>query len=102
MSRIEQLREFLQKKPQDYFLRHALALELIKAEQLTEAKALLENILKEKPDYVGSYYVLGKLLEKMNEPEAAEAVYEKGMAQAKALGDNHTFSELRSAIDLMD
>lgn len=102
MSRILQLRTFLQNKPQDCFLCHALALELIKVGAQEEAKALLEKILEDKPDYVGSYYVLGKLLEQMNQPENAEAVYIRGMEQAKAIGDSHTYSELRSAIDVMD
>lgn len=102
MSRIEQLQEFLKEKPQDCFLRHALALEYIKTGKLEEARFLLEHILKDNPDYVGSYYALGKLLEQMELLDEAETVYTKGMNQAKNLGDNHAYSELRSAIDLMD
>lgn len=102
MSKIEQLQNFLKEKPQDSFLRHALALEYIKAGNLAEARSLLEDVLKNEPDYVGSYYVLGKLLEQMELYDEAESVYKKGMEQAQILNDNHTYSELRSAIDLMD
>ncbi|RYY94825.1 MAG: hypothetical protein EOO11_17090, partial [Chitinophagaceae bacterium] len=54
-------------------------------------------LLARDPGYVGSYYHLAKLLERQGNEAAAIAVYEKGMDTAKAAGDNHAFSELRSA-----
>ena len=63
MNRIEKIHELLQQTPGDNFLRHALALEFIKIENDKEARVLFESILKDSPEYVGSYYHLGKLLE---------------------------------------
>ena len=99
MDRIEKIKEFLQASPGDNFLRHALALEYLKAGNDAGARELFESILTASPDYVGSYYHLAKLLEKMEETTLAIEWYEKGMAAAKAAGDNHAYNELQAAYE---
>lgn len=99
MDRIEKIKEFLQASPADNFLRHALALEFIKAGDEPKARELFEAILVSSPDYVGSYYHLAKLLEKMEETALAIAWYEKGMEAAKKVGDNHSYNELQAAYE---
>jgi len=99
MDRIEKLKEFLKASPSDSFLLHALALEYVKIANDTEAKKLFETILEKEPGYIGSYYHLGKLLERTGENEAAIKVYEKGMEVAKAAKDNHSYSELQGAYE---
>lgn len=99
MERIERLNEFLKASPDDSFLQHALALEYVKLGDEMEARSLFEAILQRDEAYVGSYYHLAKLLERVGEEAAAISVYEKGMAIAKAAGDNHAYSELRSAYE---
>lgn len=103
MDRIARLKEMLATQQGDSFLQHALALEYIKKGDDDAAKTLFQNLLSANEDYTGSYYHLAKLLERTGEKEAAIAVYEKGMAKAKALNDNHAYSELLMAYeDLMD
>ena len=99
MNRIEKIQEQLQQTPSDNFLRHALALEFIKIENDKEARVLFESILKDSPEYVGSYYHLGKLLERNGETNLAIEWYEKGMMQAKALNDQHAYNELQAAYE---
>lgn len=99
MSRIEKLQEFLQATPGDSFLQHALALEFIKTGNDAEARRLFYNILENEPGYVGSYYHLGKLLERVSEFEEAVQVYQKGIAQAQAAGDQHSRMELQAALE---
>ncbi|MES2005382.1 MAG: hypothetical protein V4450_12760 [Bacteroidota bacterium] len=99
MDRIAKIKEFLEASPNDNFLRHALALEYIKAGEETAARELFEAILTASPDYVGSYYHLAKLLEKMEETPLAIEWYEKGMTAAKKAGDNHAYSELQAAYE---
>jgi len=99
MDRIARILEFLEKQPTDNFLRHALALEYTKLNKDAEAKALFLDILTENPDYVGSYYHLGKLLEKLGETAAAIEWYEKGMAAAKTAKDQHAYNELQAAYE---
>jgi tetratricopeptide (TPR) repeat protein len=97
MNRLDKLKEFLEATPNDSFLQHALALEYIKQDNDTEAKVLFEVILEREPNYVGSYYHLGKLLERNQNFKEAVKVYEKGMAIAKAIKDNHSYNELQGA-----
>ena len=99
MSKIDQLKSLLEASPNDSFLQHALALENIKVGEDEEAKKLFETILEREPGYVGSYYHLGKLLERNNEMEASIIVYKNGMAQAKAAKDNHSYNELQAALE---
>ncbi|MEO5683151.1 MAG: hypothetical protein ABIQ88_10960 [Chitinophagaceae bacterium] len=97
MNRVEQLQAFLKANPGDSFLTHALALEYSKAGDESGARKLFEAILQREPGYIGSYYHLGKLLERTGETALAIEWYEKGMAAAKAAGDNHALGELRAA-----
>lgn len=99
MDRIEKLKEYLKSEQKDSFLQHALALEYIKTGNDDEARKLFEEILQREPGYVGSYYHLGKLLERIGEPERALNVYERGMAEAKKVGDNHAYNELQGAFE---
>ena len=91
MERIEKLKEFLLTNPTDSFLQHALALEYIKIGNDEDARRLFEEILNREPGYIGSYYHLAKLLERMEQTDEAIKVYEKGMSAAKKAGDNHAF-----------
>lgn len=96
-DRIEKLNEYLLKTPNDSFLQHALALEYIKLGDDAKARDLFESILKREPGYIGSYYHLAKLLERINETEQAIKVYGKGMEEAKKAGDQHAYNELQAA-----
>lgn len=99
MSRIDTLKEYLQGQPLDSFLQHALALEYIKAGNDDEARKLFEAILQREPGYVGSYYHLGKLLERGAKYDEAIDIYKAGMAQAKLAADKHSYNELRGALE---
>ncbi len=99
MDRIEKIHELLQQMPGDNFLRHALALEYIKLNRDNEAKVLFEAILKDEPGYTGSYYHLGKLLERQGETQKAISCYEKGMEESKKANEQHTYNELQSAYE---
>jgi len=99
MNRIEKIHELLQQTPGDNFLRHALALEYIKIDNDKEARILFESILNDSPGYIGSYYHLGKLLERNGEVSLAVEWYEKGMIQAKIANDQHAYNELQAAYE---
>ena len=102
MTRIEKLLEFMKTAQKDSFLQHALALEYIKIGNDEEARKLFNEILLREPTYIGSYYHLGKLLERVGDFDRAIRVYERGMAEAKKAGDNHSLSELRGALEEMN
>jgi len=98
-NRIEKIQEYLKANPKDNFLRHALALEYIKIDDDNAAKDLFLDILQDSPDYVGSYYHLAKLLERIGETTLAIEWYEKGMIEAKKAKDNHSCNELQAAYE---
>lgn len=102
MSRIDKLKEFLLASPQDSFLQHALALEYIKEGNDAEAKQLFEIILVREPGYVGSYYHLGKLLERNGSTDEAITVYRRGMEETKKVNDRHAYSELQGALEELE
>ena len=99
MTRIEKLLEFMKTADKDSFLQHALALEYIKIGNDEEARKLFNEILLREPTYIGSYYHLGKLLERVGDFDRAIRVYKRGMEEAKKAGDDHSLSELRGALE---
>ena len=101
MSRIDQIQDLLKENPADSFLQHALALEYVKIGDDNTAKNVFEKLLSANPDYVGSYYHLAKLFERTGMEDEAIKVYEQGMDVAKQLGDQHAYSELKSAYEYL-
>lgn len=99
MDRIEKLKQFLEQSPNEPFLTHALALEWIKAGNQEAALASFENNKTHNPDYVGTYYHLGKLLEALQRNKEAIEVYEAGIEVARKIADAHALSELRAALE---
>lgn len=99
MDRITKLQEFLQQAPNDSFLQHALALEYIKIGENEKAKHIFIAILQNDENYIGSYYHLAKLFERLGNNESAILYYEKGMQVAKKLKDNHSYNELQAAYE---
>ena len=99
MSRIDKLLEYIKSSGPDSFLQHALALEYIKVGNDEEARNLFNQLLLREPTYVGSYYHLGKLLERVGDPGKAKRIYDRGMEEAKRAGDQHSYNELQGALD---
>lgn len=97
MERIAKLSALLDQNGTDSFVQHALALEYVKLGNEAKARELFETLLARDEKYVGSYYHLAKLLERVGEKDAAVACYERGMNVAKEVGDNHAYNELRMA-----
>ena len=102
MERIEKLKAYLEKEPGDSFLRHALGLEYVKLGNDEEARTAFETVVTTDPAYVGTYYHLAKLLEKMGDSSGAMKIYEQGIIQAKVAGDNHAKNELQMALDELE
>lgn len=98
MSRIEQLKSFLIDSPQDPFLNYALATEFISQNNDADAEEIFKKLVQEQPNYVATYYHYGKLLERKQEREKAIEIYNAGIAMAKANKEQHSLSELQSAL----
>jgi tetratricopeptide (TPR) repeat protein len=97
MTRLEQLMKYLGDAPNDSFLLFAIAKEY---EGLNDHKMAFEyynTLLTEYQNYVGTYYHLGKLYEKIENESAAIETYKKGMLIAQQQGDKHAYGELATA-----
>ena len=86
-DRINKLQVLIEKQPEDSFLQHALGLEFVKIGEDMKARETFENLLHQNPGYVGTYYHLGKLLERAGIIDGAIAVYHRGIGVANAAGD---------------
>jgi len=96
-TRLEQLLSFLEGSPKDAFIHFAIAKEYENLDNLDKALSYYQHLEQNNPDYVGTYYHLGKLYEKQEKINEAFSTYKKGMSIAKKLGDQHALSELAGA-----
>lgn len=97
-SRISTLAKSVRDNPGDSFTKFALALELLKVDEVQKARRLFENIRSNDPDYVGVYYHLAKLYVETGDENKALTTYREGMRKADELGDQHSKSELSGAL----
>lgn len=100
-ERIALLRQYLTEDPGDTFSAFALGLELLKMNELNEAKSILEQLVTLAPEYLATYFQLGKLYERLQLPEKAIAAYSAGIEVAKQQNNRHTLSELQFALDIL-
>lgn len=96
-TRLNKLLAFLATEPNDPFILYALATEYNSLNDTVEAFHYYLKLVAEHPDYVGTYYHLGKLYQKEGQPEKAVEIYQLGMQRARQKGDRHAFSELQGA-----
>jgi Tfp pilus assembly protein PilF len=100
--RLEKLKEMELQKPDDAFLKFALAQEYVNIGKDEEAKKYFDLLLEHFPAYVATYYHAGKLYERMNEPKKATHIYKSGIAIAKEANDMKNLGELNEALQLLD
>ncbi len=102
MDRLEALQEFLRVDPADPFTRFALASEHLKRGDEAAALAYFEELRRDSPDYVGTYYHLGKLYAALGRPADAADTYRAGIVEAGRASDVHARAELQAALMELD
>lgn len=95
--RLVKLYEFLQADPKDSFILYAIATEYNVLGDVDNALKFYLELIDNDPKYVGTYYHLGKLYEKLEQKDEAIKIYQSGMAIAREKRDMHAFSELQGA-----
>ncbi|TDI69640.1 MAG: tetratricopeptide repeat protein [Bacteroidetes bacterium] len=98
MDRLKKLLEYHDEDPDDSFIRFALATEYLKLGQEEKARNSFEELVSHDPDYVGTYFHLGKLYERLDQNERAIQVFKNGITVAGAQSDMHSRAELQSAL----
>ena len=97
-NKLEQLLRFLDMAPNDPFSLYSVAYEYYRGGKYPEALEYYTRLTNEHPDYVGTYYQLGKLWEQMDNFEKALETYERGISVAQKQKDFHTLGELQRAL----
>ncbi|WP_104421794.1 tetratricopeptide repeat protein [Neolewinella xylanilytica] len=97
MSRKEQILQLLEGSPTDAFLRFALAKEWEQEGNDPAALNIYRSLVNDQPNYVGTYYHLGKTLERMERPQEAWKIYSRGIEITRQLGEQHAMRELAGA-----
>lgn len=97
-DRLKALKAFYEEDPGDPFTRFALAQEYLKRGRTTEALHFFEQLVADDPDYVGTYYHLGKLYEALERNEEAKRTYRRGIEIAQRKRDAHARAELQDAL----
>jgi tetratricopeptide (TPR) repeat protein len=98
-TRLTKLMEFLESDPNDPFILYAIATEYNSSDDVEKAFEYYLKLVAEHPEYVGTYYHLGKLYEKNSNSAAAIDIYQKGMTAARSKRDMHALSELQGAFN---
>lgn len=94
-NRIEQLEGFVHEDPNDPFNLYALALEYSKVDAL-KAVDIFNQLLQLHPDYVPTYYQLGKLYIDSSENEKALEIFALGIRIAGDKKDVKALRELQA------
>ena len=98
MDRLEALLAYYKEDPEDNFTRFALASEYLKRGNKKEACTFFEELIATSPNYIGTYYHLGKLYEDLTRTDDAIRIYQAGIQQAMQNKDFHARAELQDAL----
>jgi Tfp pilus assembly protein PilF len=98
--RISQLKKLLEQEPADSFLLYALATEYVSLHDDRTALEYFTKLLHHDPDYAGTYYHLGKLYLRNNQPDLAEKTFREGMSRTMGK-DAKAYRELQEAFNQM-
>ncbi len=97
INRLERLHEFFENEPNDPFLKYALATEYLRLNNTEEALRYYLDLVDKHTDYIGTYYHLGKLYERLGKENDALKTYEQGIEVGRRIKDQHALGELMGA-----
>ncbi len=97
-DRLDTLLRFYNEDPTDSFTRFALAREYLKIGDTAQALSFFETLVVDDPQYVGTYFHLGKLYASLGRTDDAVMTYERGIQVAQEQRDFHARAELQSAL----
>ena len=96
-KRLSLLASFLKDEPEDPFNWYAMAMELKPSDKL-KARAHLDHLINNFPDYLPTYFQLAEILIEALENKEAELILEKGIELANLKKDLKTQQELQSLL----
>jgi Tfp pilus assembly protein PilF len=100
--RMRQLKQMLQRQPDDPFLLYGVAMEYKKANQPELAIEHFDAVLRRDPNYCYAYYQRAQAYESRGDVESAKRSLREGLEAADRSGDAHARSEIEAALALLD
>ena len=94
VTRMQRLHMMLEAQPDDSFLLFALAKELDVSGEDVEAIATYERLLVNDPDYLGAYYHLAEILDRIEQTDRAINIADQGITLAKKQNNEKDLAEL--------
>ena len=98
-QRLDQLFEFLKLSPSDSFTIYSIGYEYMQHQEWGKALEYFEKLVSNDPDYIGTYYHMGKTLLQLNRSDDAISTFKKGMEQTRKKKDMHAYGELQRALN---
>ena len=95
--RLERLLDMLNGTKEDPFILFAIAKEYENKGEDNISLDYYSKLIANHPNYVGTYYHLGKLYERTDNMKEAINTYTNGMLVAKNNKDQHSYNELAAA-----
>jgi tetratricopeptide (TPR) repeat protein len=101
LDRIKLLEQFIKEDPSDPFNYYALGLEHAKTDE-HKALDIFKQLIKDRGDYLPTYYQLAKLYELVGEIKSALNTYNEGILVARQQKDFKTQQELKAALEQLN
>ncbi len=101
-ERMRQLRQMLEREPDDTFLLYGIAMEHKKAGEAPQALEYLDRVLSLDPGYCYAYHQRGLLHESTGDVDAARRAYREGIDAATRKGDAHARDEIEAALMMIE
>ena len=101
-SRLEKLRQMLEKSPGDTFLLYATALEYRKTGDAKSALEFLDRVIQQDWGYCYAYHQKGQTLESTGDLDGARQAYRQGIDAAARKGDQHAGEEIAVALAMIE
>ena len=98
-DRLAAMRQMVAKAPDNALARFGLANELLKAGEWGEARTHLEAYLARYDDEGNGWLRLGETCERLGDPAAARAAYERGIAAADRFGHPGMRADIEARLD---
>lgn len=98
-ERAAALQAMLEEDPNDGFALYGLAMEHKAGDDLDAAEDLLRRLLAVEPTHLYGHYQLGEILLADLRPDEAGEVLDRGVAHARAAGDDKALGELLALRD---
>lgn len=98
-SRLEILKQLVEKNPKDSFALYGLAMEYAKQQAYDESMDHFRKLWEFHPDYAAAYFQAGQVLIQTGQVEEARRILQKGIEVTTRTGDHHTKSEMEAVLE---